>query len=188
MSAVPTGLSSSYTALIPFSFVPDGIRCVRDMYSRVAGRGCGKATRVRLVPHRTRTGTCSKRRPRRDNVSPFEPGRDRPQRAPRSQSFKTPEKNGDMFQAPPRRDYVSPFGSGRDWPQRARRSQSLKTSEQNGDMFQAPPRRDYVSPLQPEDSHGGLPLHYKGDRRCAPPKGRPGMARGLAGRSAARPE
>ena len=100
MSAVPTGLSSSYTALIPFSFVPDGIRCVRDMYSRVAGRGCGKATRVRLVPHRTRTGTCSKRRPRRDNVSPFEPGRDRPQRAPRSQRFKTPEKNGDMFQAP----------------------------------------------------------------------------------------
>ena len=29
--------------------------------------------RARVVPHRTRTGTCSKRRPRRDNVSPFEP-------------------------------------------------------------------------------------------------------------------
>ncbi|HNV21180.1 MAG TPA: hypothetical protein PLB67_00110 [Candidatus Hydrogenedentes bacterium] len=26
------------------------------------------------------------------------------------QSLKTPDKNGDMFQAPPRRDYVSPFG------------------------------------------------------------------------------
>ncbi len=26
----------------------------------------------------------------------------------RSQSLKTPDKNGDMFQAPPRRDYVSP--------------------------------------------------------------------------------
>jgi len=126
--------------------------------------------------------------PRRDYVSPFGSGRDWPQRARRSQSLKTSEQNGDMFQAPPRRDYVSPFGSGRDWPQRARRSQSLKTSEQNGDMFQAPPRRGCASPLQPEDSHGGLPLHYKGDRRCAAPKGRPGMARDLAGRSAARQE
>ena len=160
MSAVPTGLSSSYTALIPFSFVPDGIRCVRDMYSRVAGRGCGKATRVRLVPHRTRTGTCSKRRPRRDNVSPFEPGRDRPQRAPRSQSFKTPEKNGDMFQAPPRRDYVSPF----------------EPEGSHGGL-----------PLQGE-ADGQSRMRRRCPPILAAPKRRPRIARGLARRPAARPE
>ena len=54
------------------------------------------------------------------------------------QSLKTPDKNGDMFQAPPRRDYVYPFEPGRDRPQRAPRSQSFKTPEKNGDMFQAP--------------------------------------------------
>ena len=75
----------------------------------------------------------------------------------------TPDKNGDMFQAPPRRDYVSPFEPGRDRPQRAQRSQSLNTPEQNGDMFQAPPRRDNVSPFEPEGSHGGLPLHGGSD-------------------------
>ncbi|HQE77460.1 MAG TPA: hypothetical protein PLK00_13595, partial [Candidatus Hydrogenedentes bacterium] len=33
---------------------------------------CG-GTPARVVSHQRRTGTCSKRRPRRDNVSPFEP-------------------------------------------------------------------------------------------------------------------
>jgi len=77
--------------------------------------------------------------PRRDYVSPFEPGRDRPQRAPRSQSFKTPDQNGGMFQAPsPARLRV---------PVRLIAQGIAPAPEENGGMFQAPPRRDYVSPF-----------------------------------------
>ena len=64
---------------------------------------------------------------------------DWPQRAPRSQSFKTPDQNGGMFQAPsPARLRV---------PVRLIAQGIAPAPEENGGMFQAPPRRDYVSPF-----------------------------------------
>ena len=79
------------------SAVPGATTCPRSNREEIGHRGLRDRRGLR---RRRRTGTCSKRRPRRDNVYPFGWGRDWPQRAPRSQRFKTPEKNGDMFQAP----------------------------------------------------------------------------------------
>ena len=51
----------------------------------------------------------------------------------------TPDKNGDMFQAPsPARLRV---------PVRLIAQGIAPAPEENGGMFQAPPRRDYVSPF-----------------------------------------
>jgi len=110
------------------------------------------------VPHQTRTGTCSKRRPRRDYVSPVEPvdgehgTPDNPNGQPRmelNKSASLAQNRG--VQIHPRPPSAATPAAG------DRRGGKNPSPGMNGDMFQAPPRRDNVYPFDPEGSHGGCP-------------------------------
>ena len=138
--------------------------------------GARRSSLTRQPPQRT--GTWSKRRPRRDCVSPFEPEGspvDGEHGIPDNPNGPTPNGVEQICIPCPKLRGSNPppaaFGGHprqRGTQDGARIHLRQRGTEEAGRIHPRPrtgtcskrrPRRDYVSPFEPEGSHRGLPLH-----------------------------